>query len=391
MLKFSALRAVTVITGMIAAVGVLAGCGSSSPSSSTTATSGAATAAGGSTLVQDANAAVAKASATVSAFNGPKTSPPPAKNKTIYAIACSPDTEGCQRQPNAAIQAAKAMGWNAVKLDTDGSVQQFVSSMNQAIDAGANGIIATSFPEGVIRQPLARAAAKGIPVITITGGNTTPKIGPNFKGGLYADVDVNTRIQGQLAAQWVIKQTNGNAVLGVFTVPGFPEVQYRLDGFKSVFDKCKTCKMIAPVSVPVPSLAKDAAPAVAQLLQANPSISYFFSTFDGGAIFAAQGMRSAGKIVPMVAIDGNPPNIEMVRSGNIQAADLASPLEWLGWAAVDEMNRAFAGQQPAPEWLNTGSGLPAKLISKANAPPKGQPYTGDFDYQTAFKKLWGVK
>jgi ribose transport system substrate-binding protein len=325
----------------------------------------------------------------VTAFNGPTSSPPAAKGKNVYIINCSPDTEGCRRLSDANLAAAKAIGWTGSKvLATDGSVTQFNSAMRQAIQAGASGIIIDAFPSAAVSGPLATAASKGIPVIAEVSGDTTPNTGANFKGGLYTVVDGNNSHLGALAADWAIAQTKGKANVGSFEVASFPVLQQRYAGFQKAMSACTTCKVNSPVTVPLTSLTTQAAPAVAEFLRSHADVNYFFSTFDGGAILAAQGIRSAGSKVPMVSLEGNAPNLEMIRSGGPEVAVVALPLEWIGWAAIDEMNRAFNKQAPAPQWTPNGSGIPLKVVTKSNAPAKGQSYQGDIDFESAFKKLW---
>ncbi len=366
----------------------LAACGSSSSDSTTGSSSGDS---GSSDIVAQSKAAVTQATAAVTEFNGPSSSPPPAKGKKIYIINCSPDTEGCKRLSDSNLAAAKAIGWSGSKvLATDGSPQQFNSAMRQAIQEGADGIVIDAFPTAVVTAPLAEAASKGIPVVAEVSGDTPPKITADFKGGLFAVVDANNNTMGQLAADWTISETDGKANVGTFTVSAFPVLEQRYAGFEPRIKQCSTCTLSEPIAVQLTSLVTDAAPSTAQFLRANPDVNYMFATFDGGAVLASEGIRTAGSDVPLVGTEGNAPNLDMIRSGGPEVASVATPLEWIGWAAVDQMNRAFNGTTPAPQWGPDGDGIPIKIITKDNVPPEGESYTGDIDFEKKFEALWGT-
>ena len=82
------------------------------------------------------------------------------------------------------------------------------------------------------------------------------------------------------------------------------------------------------------------------------------------------------------------PAFQRIRDGQYQIATVAEPLHLHGWQTIDELNRAFAGEQPS------GYVAPPHLFIKANIDQDG----GDkniFDpgngYQEQYKKIWGVQ
>lgn len=386
------------VSAVLAVTAALPACGSSSSSSSaggggstassSTQSSGATTTSAASSVVTQAQAAVAKASAANTAFGGPASSPKPATGKTIYIVSCGP-SEGCQRLSRGAMAAIQAIGWQGKVLKTDGSVQQFNSSMLLAIQQNASAILIDAFPSAAVAQPLAAAKTKGIPVISMVSGDPVPHTGTGFKGGLYTVVDANNNTMGKLAADYIIANADGKANVGTFTVSAFPVLALRDAGFVSEMKQCTTCKLNSPIALELTSLVQDGVPRTADFLRANPSVNYMFSTFDAGAVLAAQGIKTAASKAPLIGTEGNAPNLAMIRAGGPEIATVATPLEWVGWSAIDELNRAFAGQAPAPQWTPNGAGIPLKIVTKANIPPAGQSYTGDINYAAAYKKLWG--
>ncbi len=363
---------------------VLSACGSSSDNTSSSSSEGSGEA---SSAVSQAKAAVEAAEAPVTKWTGPTSSPTPAKGKSIYVINCGPP-EGCQRLDTAAMEAIKAIGWQGTLLKTEGEVSEYSAAVRQAVDRHADGIVLDAVPPTVIAQAVNAAKEAGIPVVSNVSGATPPSSAANFKGGFFTEVDADNETAGKLAADWIISDTEGDADVGSFFTPDFPVLEKRMNAFKAEMAKCEGCKVYPPVTVPVTEWESEGPAAVAQFLRANPSVNYFFSTADAPVTYEAQGIATAGKTgqVPIVSTEGNAPNLEMIREGGPEVATAASPLEWDAWASIDQLNRAFAGEEPAKQWEPGGGGIPIKLISKNNLPEKT--WSGDLDYKAEFEKLW---
>jgi ribose transport system substrate-binding protein len=79
------------------------------------------------------------------------------------------------------------------------------------------------------------------------------------------------------------------------------------------------------------------------------------------------------------------PNVELIRAGSGQHACVGTPYPWIGWAAADSLNRVFNNSPQVDE------GIGFQLIDvDHNLPAKGVTFDGPEDYQTNFKKIWGV-
>ena len=67
-------------------------------------------------------------------------------------------------------------------------------------------------------------------------------------------------------------------------------------------------------------------------------------------------------------------------------ATVAEPLYVHGWQAMDELNRAFAGQPPS------GFSYPVHLFVNSNIDAdggKGNIFDPDNGYRDAYRKIWG--
>jgi ribose transport system substrate-binding protein len=85
--------------------------------------------------------------------------------------------------------------------------------------------------------------------------------------------------------------------------------------------------------------------------------------------------------------DGSVSAYDRVRQGQYQAATIPEPLNLHGWQAIDEMNRAFAGEPPS------GYVTPVHLVTGENIQFDGGPnniFDPDNGYRDQYKMIWGV-
>jgi ribose transport system substrate-binding protein len=86
--------------------------------------------------------------------------------------------------------------------------------------------------------------------------------------------------------------------------------------------------------------------------------------------------------------DGSEPAFERIRKNHYQIGTVAEPLRLHGWQAIDEMNRAFAGQK------DSGYTTPVHLVTSANIQFDGgqrNEFDPDNGYRAIYKKIWRVK
>ena len=110
--------------------------------------------------------------------------------------------------------------------------------------------------------------------------------------------------------------------------------------------------------------------------------------------FSAPSLTSAG-IDPAAgyprqisAGDGSVPAFQRIRDKQYQVATVAEPLHLQGWQTIDEMNRAFAGEQPS------GYVSHVHLFVNANVDKDGGSaniYDPGNGYKDQYKKIWGVQ
>jgi ribose transport system substrate-binding protein len=123
------------------------------------------------------------------------------------------------------------------------------------------------------------------------------------------------------------------------------------------------------------------------LLKQRPKgqLDWIFSGFDFMLTPLVQtAVREGRDDVKGISYDGNQQNLDFIREGKGQAAVIGYPLEWAGWAGVDQLNRAMNNQPAAKE-----AGLSFRVLDKSSIPPAGKPYIGDLDFRAKYRGLWG--
>jgi ribose transport system substrate-binding protein len=312
----------------------------------------------------------------------PTGGPKAATGKTIFVVSCSFQAEGCARPSKAAAEAAKAIGWNVTLIDTQGDPTKAANSIRQAISQKAQGIVVNAFDGPTLAAPLAAAKKAGIRTVGMVAADPQ---------GIYDIVMPKTlEPDGYLIGEQAYKQSGGNLKLLMFTGDEFGVVRQRVAGTERFVKDCKAaggkCEIVGKQDVIAANLGTQVPGQAATFARSHPDFTIAYTPYDGAGSFLIQGLQQSG--VPlnkssMVGFDANAPNLDIIRKDGYEKATLGFPLEWMGYQAIDNLNRMFAGQKPVE--LNTLH----KLLTKDNVPPKGA-WEGDFPgFRDAFKKAWG--
>ncbi|MGH6958947.1 MAG: sugar ABC transporter substrate-binding protein [Dongiaceae bacterium] len=324
----------------------------------------------------DAAAAVAAAKKPLADWSVPPPAPTPAKGKSVYVITCTSQGIGCVRAANGVKEAGERLGWTVRVIDGKGDPGTWNGAIQAAIAGGASGIVIDAVPPMLVGDALVRAAQAKIPVVSIFNPL------PSADSPVFAFVRPDHKAQGVLMAQWVTTDSGRKANVLIVEDKQFPELAERVAGFKAEIAKCGGCKLVGSVESTIGTMAQRLAGAVAAELSRNPTVDYIVAPFDSNAFFVSEGVRQVGRTgkVKVAGYEGDPQALDAIRAGT-QAMTIANPAEWMGWQAVDELNRAFNGQK----FVNKP--VPFRLIDKSNVPDtKG--WMGDVDYKARYGALW---
>jgi ribose transport system substrate-binding protein len=383
--------------GVAAMMVSAAGCGDSSSSSSASGSSGSsgssAASGSGKDNLSEAKALVAKAEEP-QAWKppGPAFDAKKAAGKSAWYLSQLLAIPFQKATSEGFTQGIEAAGARSTVFDGKGAIPDFSRGLQQATAQGADAIISGGFPSKLVSGPIKGAKDKGIPVISSFNHDPGPPAA-DAAPGVVAEVSVCYTCAGKMMADFVTADSGGKAEVIVFGVSDTPELtRLEVGGFRDELEKqCPDCKMTT-VDAPSSQWATRLASATRSAIQKNPKANYVVPIFDGMALFMVPAIHQAGaqNRVKLVSFNATPAVLEMLKKGDVVAADVGTPNVWGGWGHADQALRAITG---AP--LSTSDFIPMRLFTKNNIDSidlKGQESTwyGPVDYQAEFKKLWGL-
>jgi ribose transport system substrate-binding protein len=389
-------RTVSVWVGVAALVGALSACGSSNNGDKSS--SQPAAAASPAASVGWAQGFLTKAYAGTDGAL-PSSSPAAAKGKTVWILSCSQSAPGCAVPAGAAAQAAKAIGWKSKILDGKFDPTVWNKLVRSAAAAKPDALILDAVDCGAVQASLAAAKQAGVKVYgfysfdcddTYTKGQST------FDGALqfaswknYGDFIENQFARTQAA--YAIVKTGGKANVIQFYEADVAVAHHIGDGYARWMATCKECKVwkvpFTGADLVGGKLQAKAAAALAKYPTANVVAAPYDATILLGIGPAVAAARASGRKVLLTGGEGLAPNIALIRKG-VQDMAPGVPAAWVGWAAIDGLNRVFNG---APQ---VSEGLGNQVVDKSHNLPSSTPfYDGNpksQDYRSVYEKLWGA-
>jgi ribose transport system substrate-binding protein len=387
-LKVGARQRAAALTLVTIAVAV-AGCGSTSGSSTTAASSAAGTssaatsassaAAGGSQLAA-AKTAWQQAQQPVT-WNGPTAAAKAKSGMKLVILDCSLSLQGCAVAGTNAQQAAGALGWSS-KLIEVADATTYGQKFQTALTQNPNAILTIGFPAAVLpKGPLAQAKAKGIPIVDLNGFCDVGK------QGCDASQDYPLPEMGRLQALALMVATNGKLNLLSYIdnelSSGFQNNAATIAYLKA---HCSTCKVVQQSNFLTADLASSFPKQVVSDVRTHSSANAILLPYDPVAGLVVPALLNAGLTgkAKVVSNIGLKQNLEWVSQGKGEVADAANALDWGTWAAMDDIVRLLDKQPLVAE------NVPMKLMTVANAPKSGIWDSDGVDFRSKYKALWGV-
>ena len=327
-------------------------------------------------------------SASPAQWSGPSSGPKrAAASGTVYFVAADMKNGGIAALWDGVSEAAKAMGWDAVKRDGTGSVDVRADALQSSIGASPLAIIIGGFDPTEHPDLIAAAKAKGIVVVGWHAGSAP---GPDPAGLLFTNVSTQPADVAMLAADYVIVDSKGHAGVAIFTDSQYQIALDKANIMKAQIERCLTCKVLAYRDTPIADAA-GLMPAIVHDLRSQFSSALNYLLAINGNYFAGSqaGLQKDG-VGPgdaphaVAAGDGDQAEFDRIRANNYQVASVAEPLYLQGWQLIDEINRALAHQPPSG-WTPKPGLITAKTIYG-----QGDVWDPNSAYQDAYVKLWGV-
>jgi len=390
-------RGAAVVVALVAAALVTTACSTSSSSSTETSAPAGTTSAAASSSAAPATPTIEEL-AKGTEEQPPSSGPAPAKGKNLWWISCGQQSPECATKTAAAKEATEAIGWTFHLADAAlGANGAYDTTVKTAIAAKADVIVQDAFSCSRNKAALTEAKNAGILVLGIetldcqaADGSPDLFTVPFIYNSVMKDGSDYWKEFGRFAADAVMVKDGPNAK--VITTFGSGDHQFELmgEGYKNEIAKCSGCTTITNVDWQIADLTPNGPwiTALRDQLTKHPEATtvYLPFAFLATSLSGAQAMREAGSTAKGIGGFGSFDLMDAIRAGQWDTATSAYDLDWIGWGAVDAINRAFNGQPAVPE------GIGYVLVDKDHNLPAtaGKDYHTTIDFKTIYKKSWGV-
>jgi ribose transport system substrate-binding protein len=321
---------------------------------------------------------------------GPSFKPP--SGKSVWIIANSMSVETDQAAVAAMEEAGEDLGWSVSVFDAKFESNRELAGVEQAISAGADGIVLLYDDCAPIKAGLMQAKAAGIAVAGIESKDCTPSLETNVKFAHDQSFEEWVEGWGRGAAAWVIAKTKGEAKIITAEQTDLEVTRLTYVGWKEQVEKCPTCEIAEDVKFVGTEFGPPLQQKIEQALNTHPDANGFIPAYDavltsGGG---AAALRASGRLseIAVMGGEGSVPGIEQIYDGTGMQACIGIPTAQTGWEAMAVLARAFTGRDPG----EGNSGVGWQICEKGhNLPPKGQSYQAPVDYVAAYEKMWQLK
>jgi ribose transport system substrate-binding protein len=229
---------------------------------------------------------------------------------------------------------------------------QEVQLFQAATQTSKDGIATMTTTPDLFVRPFARAAARGIPQVSV---DTPPPPGSNVTTFVGND---NVQV-GMVLANAILERipagARGEIVLGN-PIPGLPVLDQRVAGMKQVLQAERpSVKLVGPLNTgPEPTQNFNSWQGI---VKAHPKALAYLDPGDQAAVSLARIEQRTGRKLLVGGADVDPVALQAVKDGRVYA--LADPEHWLkGYIAIALLARKARDGTALPKgWWNPGASL----------------------------------
>jgi ribose transport system substrate-binding protein len=314
----------------------------------------------------------------------------PGEALSIVGISCNSALSGCVAPLEAIGELSDELGYDFTLYDGQGNGETISKYMLSSITSGVDAIFVAGVDPLTIQQGLEEADKASIPVISITSALSTPnpvvEAPPDAFWPLF-DLSSNFVMAGRAMADWAIWDSKGEGTIIVLDgKEGTSQVSSAavVDEINKQCPKCKTLSYTVlgaevGTTFPQKTLA---------FLRNHPDAKYIILPYDPAAAALVPVLQQAGQTdVRLISVIGMAENLQFIRDGQSQTADVAWDCGYEGWAAMDQLFRYLAGQEFSEP---IGENTPQILLDSTNVGTGSGNWTSDIDYRAEYRQLWGL-
>ncbi|WP_426409985.1 substrate-binding domain-containing protein [Bradyrhizobium ganzhouense] len=340
--------------------------------------------------ISDAKNYVAEITKPNPPWTGPTAGPTARKNKSIVYVAADLRNGGVLGVSKGVEEASKAIGWKVRVIDGQGSVSGRSAALQQAIALKPDGIVLGSVDAKEQAELIRQADEAGTKIV---GWHSTASTGPAPGQKIFTNITTNPLEISKAAASFVVADSDGKAGVVIFTDSVYEIAIAKSDAMAAVIKGCGGCKILSVEDTPLAEASTRMPPLTNSLIQRfGDKWTYSLTINDLPIDFMTAALQSAGKAADgfprnVSAGDGSQAAFQRIQQSYYQSGTVAEPLSLHGWQAVDELNRAFAGEK------DSGYVVPVHLFLPQNVKKDGGDrfaFDPDNGYRDAYRKIWGV-
>ncbi|MFB6395601.1 substrate-binding domain-containing protein [Polymorphospora lycopeni] len=315
-------------------------------------------------------------------WSGPTESVKPVPGAKLDIIVCRIGTS-CEEVGKKAQSIAQSLGWTANIHDGQGNPEGFQKAFATAAANKPSAVITVAIPENQVADGIAELQKQNIPVVGVSA------IDEGGAVGYDANVSSRETFQAVLEVAKAVADSKGTAKAVFLWDVGYPHLVEALEASKRVLAGCTGCQLL---EVRERTLAQAVDPIEMQnittsLLQKHGNdLQYIFTPYGNGVESIIAALKAAGRDdVKVLSKNAEPERLGSVATGD-QFADFGAVRGWNAYAAIDQVVRLLAGQEPLPD---AEQGIPATIFVKDNAPADGVvDWDSYVDYAQRYEQMW---
>lgn len=314
------------------------------------------------------------------------------KGKKVFVL--SDSTNQFEQSFDTGVEnAAKSVGMTVKRGDGNGVPTEDDQVIENAIDAHVNAIVLDAVPADTVGKSLELAKKAHIPVIwAFTGDPALPSAEDRAIGVTAYDTYCYS-CTAKLVAYYELLRTNGNIHADLQEAGDSPQSEAIVKGWKQTMAKyCpKTCTTSYDVIQGANSTQETQN--AAQVAAQNPQTNLLFPVFDYSIAYELPAVTAANAST-RIDIDSENADLAQMQSlsqGTSVKVDVGNPVEWDGWAAMDQVLRALLHMAPSGNEKVPVRLFDTQNIKSVNLKKDPSTWYGNDNYAAAYEKLWGVK
>lgn len=288
--------------------------------------------------------------------------------------------------------AADAAGATIAVSDSGGDPTKAGALIDQAISRGTDVILLQGTNPAAVSAGIKAADARGIPVVSVASLTPGPLPDETLQSGLSTGVGAQNDI-GTRQANFVAADSGCDAHVAYVTVSTFPVSISAAEQFESrLMEVCPDCT-VDMLDSPVTQWSNQLGPQINAFLLKNPDVDYVVTAVDDMFTAVKPAVQSlSGRDIALVGNNALQATVETLANngGDPIDATIGTALDWMGWAAVDQAQRAIEGSAdpsvvPVPNRTFTRENSSALDLANPAS------WYSSFDYSAEYLDLWQTR